>query len=126
MQHLYVGLRVMYPQFMTAACKAVSEHKNGTWEETWVRLVQPEGGDGIATLKEQIMQLQMVIQKPQMGTPLSSLDKLVAEIMRTEIQTIQGERSMVKVIMKNAIAVKQNIFSARDWDMRPGRAEAIL
>ena len=68
MWYLYDALGVMYPQLMTAAHKAESEFEDRSGEGTQVRSVQTERGDEIMTLEEQIMQLQVVKQKPQMRT----------------------------------------------------------
>ena len=57
MCYLYSGMRIMYPQLMTAAHKAESEQEDWPREEVWVRLAQLEGKDGIVSLREQIMQL---------------------------------------------------------------------
>ena len=53
----------MYPQLLTTSHEAGSEQDRPE-EGIWVRLVQAEGKDEIVSLKEQIMQLQVVIQRP--------------------------------------------------------------
>ena len=57
-------LSVMYPQLVTAAWKAESEQEDTLGEGVWVKSAQSEGKDEITNLKEQIMQLWVVIQRP--------------------------------------------------------------
>ena len=47
----------MYPQLMTAACKAESEQEDQLGEGVPGRSAQSEGKDDIVSLREQIMQL---------------------------------------------------------------------
>ena len=53
MHFLYNDLRVMYPQHVTAAHKAESEHMDRPIEEVQVRLAQTEVKDNIMSLTEQ-------------------------------------------------------------------------
>ena len=53
----------MYPQLMTAAQKAESEQENRPRKGVWVRLAQSEGKDKILSLKQQIVQLRVAIQR---------------------------------------------------------------
>ena len=64
LHYLYVDLRVMHPQLVTAAHKAEAEHEDKTGEGVWIKAVQIEGNDEIKNLKEQTVQLEVVIQKP--------------------------------------------------------------
>ena len=64
MLYLYDDPEAMYPQLMTAACKAESKQEERLGDGVWVRLMQSEGKDKTVSLKEQIMQLQVVIQRP--------------------------------------------------------------
>ena len=63
MCYLCDSLKVMYPQFMTPAQKAESKQEDRPGEGVWVRLAQSKWKDEIMSLKEQIVQLQVVIQR---------------------------------------------------------------
>ena len=65
MHYLYDDARITYPQLVTAAQKAASEHEDHTGEGIHVRSIQAEGKDDIMKLSEQIAQLQLAVQKPQ-------------------------------------------------------------
>ena len=64
MHYHYDDLGVMYPQLVTAACKAESEQEERLGEGVQIRLAQSEGKDKTVSLKEQIMQLWIVVQSP--------------------------------------------------------------
>ena len=57
MCYLYNDARITYPQLVTAAQKAESEHEDHTGEGIHVRSIQAEGKDDNAMLSEQIAQL---------------------------------------------------------------------
>ena len=50
---------------MTAAWKDEWEQEDWPGEGIWVRSTQAEGKDDIVRLSEQIVQLQVAVQKPQ-------------------------------------------------------------
>ena len=52
MCYLYDDARITYPQPVTAAQKAESEHEDHSGESIWVRVVQAEGKDEIVKLSE--------------------------------------------------------------------------
>ena len=54
----------MYPQHMTAAHKAKFEQEDRPGEGVWVRSAQSEGKDVIVSLKEQVVQLWVMIKRP--------------------------------------------------------------
>ena len=58
----------MYPQLKTASCKTDSEQEERLEKGVWVRLAQYEGKDEIESLKEQIGQLWVVIQRSPQQT----------------------------------------------------------
>ena len=62
---LYDDMRIMYPQLVTAVHKAESEQEDWLGEVAWVRSAQSEGKDGIVSLREQITQQWVVVQRPQ-------------------------------------------------------------
>ena len=64
MWYLYDDPGVMYPQLVTAAYKAECQYEVRHGEGVWVKLVQAEGKDEITTLRKQIAQLWVVMQKP--------------------------------------------------------------
>ena len=64
MYYLYDDLRIIYPQLMTAACKAESEQEDQPREGVQGRSAQSEGKDSIEHLKEQIIQLPVAVQGP--------------------------------------------------------------
>ena len=68
MHYLYDDMRIRYPQLVTAAWKAKSEQGDQPWESIWVRSTQAEGWDDIVRLSKKIVQLQVVVQKPQKNT----------------------------------------------------------
>ena len=61
---------------MTASCKAESEYEDSLGEGAQVKSMQAEGKHDIATLREQIMQLQVVMQKPTVRTASDHLRQL--------------------------------------------------
>ena len=60
---LYDDPKVIYPLLMTAAHKAKSEYDDRLGEGAQVKSAQAEVMDEIATLREQIIQLQVAMQK---------------------------------------------------------------
>ena len=62
---------MMYPQLMTAAHKAESEQEDQPREGFQVGSAQLEGKDSIVSLREQITQLQVVVQGPERTTASS-------------------------------------------------------
>ena len=106
MQYFHIALCVMYHQLVTAACKAESEIEDRPRERAWIRSVKAEGGDKIATLKEQITQLKSG-DAEEIGEPhLITLDNWGVEITKLEIQTMERDMVMVEIILKNAIVVR--------------------
>ena len=71
MHYLYDDTRITYSQLVTAAQKAESEHEDCTGEGIHMRSIQAEGKGDIVKLSEQIVQLQVVVQKP-MNTEISN------------------------------------------------------
>ena len=65
MCYLYDDVRIMYPQIMTAAHKAESEQEDSPREGVQVRLAQSEGKYSIMSMRKQIAQLLVVVQRPQ-------------------------------------------------------------
>ena len=65
-------LRIMYPQLMTVAHNAESKQEDRPGEGIQVGSAQSEGKDDIVSLKEQIAQLWLAIQRPPQQTASSN------------------------------------------------------
>ena len=99
MCYLYDDVRITYPQLVTAAWKAESEEEDCTGISIWVKSIQAEEKDDTAKLSEQIVQLGLVMQKPQ-STAVSNPQQLGSENDRNGKKGKINNQGMRQVIAR--------------------------
>ena len=114
--YLYDGIRIMYPQPLTATQKAESEQQDRHREGVKVRLAQSERRDDIMSLRGQIehCKWQSRCHREQHA---AAHDHWAMQEMRIEIKIIQGLKAIIEIIMRDATVMGSNVFDLRVGDI---------
>ena len=91
MHYLYNDTGLMYPQLVTAACKAESEQEDQLSEGVQVRSAWSEGKDGIVNLREQIASCRWEYRSHRKPQPVT-LNSWEVQGMVMETNVIPGAR----------------------------------